>query len=242
MRKFAAITVTAVVINLFSPLIPQAHAAILEDKVAEAIAQNANSLPIQDLLKIKTDLEQGNNNAILGSLTKAALARVQSENLVNVATTDDLGKVAQTVIRQRVDQNITKTLTPYQKEINALSMLFKGNLLTPQSSINNDTLTGTPQNYSRVLNMTATAYGPGVRDNGKWNNLTYMGGTVRKGVAAVDPSVIPMGSRLWIEGYGEAIAEDQGSAIKGNRIDLAFDDRQQALDYGIQPTKVYVLN
>lgn len=242
MRKFAAITMTAVVINLFSPLIPQAHAAILEDKVAEAIAQNANSLPIQDLLKIKTDLEQGNNNAILGSLTKAALARVQSENLANVATADDLGKVAQTVIRQRVDQNITKTLTPYQKEINALSMLFKGNLLSQQSSINNDTLTGTPQNYSRVLNMTATAYGPGVRDNGKWNNLTYMGGTVRKGVAAVDPSVIPMGSRLWIEGYGEAIAEDQGSAIKGNRIDLAFDDRQQALDYGIQPTKVYVLN
>lgn len=242
MRKFAAITMTAVVINLFSPLIPQAHAAILEDKVAEAIAQNANALPIQDLLKIKTDLEQGNNNAILGSLTKAALARVQSENLVNVATADDLGKVAQTVIRQRVDQNITKTLTPYQKEINALSMLFKGNLLSQQSSINNDTLTGTPQNYSRVLNMTATAYGPGVRDNGKWNNLTYMGGTVRKGVAAVDPSVIPMGSRLWIEGYGEAIAEDQGSAIKGNRIDLAFDDRQQALDYGIQPTKVYVLN
>lgn len=242
MRKFAAITMTAVVINLFSPLIPQAHAAIIEDKVAEAIAQNANALPIQDLLKIKTDLEQGNNNAILGSLTKAALARVQSENLANVATADDLGKVAQTVIRQRVDQNITKTLTPYQKEINALSMLFKGNLLSQQSSINNDTLTGTPQNYSRVLNMTATAYGPGVRDNGKWNNLTYMGGTVRKGVAAVDPSVIPMGSRLWIEGYGEAIAEDQGSAIKGNRIDLAFDDRQQALDYGIQPTKVYVLN
>ena len=68
-----------------------------------------------------------------------------------------------------------------------------------------------------------------------------MGGKVRKGVAAVDPTVIPMGTKLWIEGYGEAIAEDQGSAIKGNRIDLAFNNRSEALDYGIQPVKVYVL-
>ena len=90
--------------------------------------------------------------------------------------------------------------------------------------------------------MTATAYAPGPLDNGKWNNLTYMGGTVQHGVAAVDPRVIPMGTKLWVEGYGEAIAEDQGSAIKGNRIDLAFDKRNDALDYGIQNVKIYVLN
>jgi len=89
--------------------------------------------------------------------------------------------------------------------------------------------------------MTATAYAPGALDNGKWGNLTYMGGKVRKGVAAVDPDVIPMGTRLWIEGYGEAVAEDQGSAIQGNRIDLAFNNRSEALNYGIQRVKAYVL-
>ncbi|MDD4600596.1 MAG: 3D domain-containing protein, partial [Negativicutes bacterium] len=83
---------------------------------------------------------------------------------------------------------------------------------------------------------------PGPLDNGKWNNLTYVGGIVQKGVVAVDPKIIPMGTKLWVEGYGQAVAEDQGSAIKGNRIDLAFNDRQEAIDYGIQNVKVYVLN
>jgi 3D (Asp-Asp-Asp) domain-containing protein len=244
MNKFAAITMTAVVINLFSPLAPQAHAAILEDKVVESIAQNINGLPIQELAQIKTDLEQANRTVIMQSLAKAALTKIPSDNMsgiTNIAATNDLGQVVQAVISKRVDDGLTNTLSSYQNELTALSMLFKGDVLSPQTSRDN-TLTGAPQNYSRVLDMTATAYGPGVQDNGKWNNLTYMGGTVRKGVAAVDPTVIPMGSRLWIEGYGEAIAEDQGSAIKGNRIDLAFNSRQEALDYGIKPAKVYVLN
>ena len=37
---------------------------------------------------------------------------------------------------------------------------------------------------------------------------------------AVDPKVIPLGSKVWVEGYGEAIAGDTGGAIKGNRIDI----------------------
>jgi 3D (Asp-Asp-Asp) domain-containing protein len=44
------------------------------------------------------------------------------------------------------------------------------------------------------------------------------------GVVAVDPKVIPLGSRLYIPGYGVATAGDTGSSIKGNKIDLGFDD------------------
>lgn len=40
---------------------------------------------------------------------------------------------------------------------------------------------------------------------------------------AVDPKVIPLGSKVWVEGYGEAIAGDTGGAIKGNRIDILLD-------------------
>ncbi|MBP8819787.1 MAG: hypothetical protein KBG91_05085 [Syntrophomonadaceae bacterium] len=47
-----------------------------------------------------------------------------------------------------------------------------------------------------------------------------------------------MGSRLYIEGYGDAIAADQGNAIKGNRIDLCFSTHQQALNWGIKTVKV----
>ena len=51
---------------------------------------------------------------------------------------------------------------------------------------------------------------------------TYLGLKAERGIVAVDPRVIPLGARVHVEGYGEALAADIGSAIKGNRIDLCF--------------------
>jgi 3D (Asp-Asp-Asp) domain-containing protein len=148
----------------------------------------------------------------------------------------------QNKLQDKVQEEVNSRLAGYQDKIALLSTLLNNsNVLTPAAVQNNNSLTGAPQNYRKLLDMTATAYGPGTTDNGKWNDLTYVGGKVKQGVVAVDPSIIPMGSKLWIEGYGEAVAEDQGRAIKGNRIDLAFDSRQEALDYGIKNVKVYVL-
>ena len=96
-----------------------------------------------------------------------------------------------------------------------------------------------------VLHVKATAYAPGAHDNGQWGSLTHMGTTVRPGVMAVDPAVIPLGSRVYIEypdGTGSyAVAEDTGGAIKGNRIDIAMSSVDAAYDFGIQNVKVYVL-
>lgn len=103
-----------------------------------------------------------------------------------------------------------------------------------------------PSSYKQVKNITATAYAPGPHDNGKWGNLTHIGTQVRPGVIAVDPKVIPLGSKLYIEfpdGNGMyGVAEDTGGAIKGNRIDIAMWTVAQAYDFGIQNVKVYVLN
>jgi 3D (Asp-Asp-Asp) domain-containing protein len=62
-----------------------------------------------------------------------------------------------------------------------------------------------------------------------------------RGIVAVDPNVIPMGTKLYVEGYGEAIAADQGGAIKGNRIDLFFGSHQEALNFGKRTVKVTIL-
>jgi 3D (Asp-Asp-Asp) domain-containing protein len=70
---------------------------------------------------------------------------------------------------------------------------------------------------------------------------SYIGLPLQRGIVAVDPKVIPMGTRLYVEGYGEAIAADQGNAIKGNRIDLYFDTHQQGLNWGIKTVKVTIL-
>ena len=61
-------------------------------------------------------------------------------------------------------------------------------------------------------------------------------------VIAVDPSVIPLGSKVWVEGYGHAIAGDTGGAIKGNKIDLFVASKSQAYDFGRKKVRVKVLN
>lgn len=76
---------------------------------------------------------------------------------------------------------------------------------------------------------------------------TYTGFRTATGVApavgmvAVDPGVIPMGSRLYIEGYGYARAADTGGAVKGNRIDLFMEEYSQCINWGRRTVKVYIL-
>ena len=90
-----------------------------------------------------------------------------------------------------------------------------------------------------MLQMVATAYSPyccrGVDD------ITATGVHAGYGVVAVDPAVIPLGSRLYIEGYGYALAGDTGSRIKGLRIDLGYDTKRQAIQFGRRPVRVYVV-
>lgn len=61
-------------------------------------------------------------------------------------------------------------------------------------------------------------------------------------VIAVDPNVIPLGSKVWVEGYGTAIAGDVGGAIKGNRIDVFMPSNSDALDFGRRNVTVKVLD
>lgn len=67
---------------------------------------------------------------------------------------------------------------------------------------------------------------------------TFTGTIPGPGTVAVDPTVIPLGTKLWIEGYGFARAEDTGSAVKGRHIDLYVPDFKQAMEYGRQKKKV----
>ncbi|WP_251425248.1 3D domain-containing protein [Veillonella agrestimuris] len=97
---------------------------------------------------------------------------------------------------------------------------------------------GVPKKYVKVMTMHASAYSSQDPGNG---NYTATGARLKKGIVAVDPNVIPLGTRLYIEGYGYAVAEDVGGAIKGTRIDLAFEKRSEALHFGRQTVKVYIL-
>ena len=91
---------------------------------------------------------------------------------------------------------------------------------------------------SRAIVMEASAYLAG---DGDGAGITS-GSTAVRGIAAVDPDVIPLGTRLFIPGYGEAIAADTGGAIVGNKIDLVMDSYGEAMDFGRQDVTVYVLD
>lgn len=92
--------------------------------------------------------------------------------------------------------------------------------------------------YKKELSMTATAYTGGT--------LTAMGlKPVRNpngmSTIAVDPSVIPLGSKVYIPGYGYAIASDTGGAIKGNIIDLYMNSESACTSWGRRPVTVYIV-
>lgn len=92
--------------------------------------------------------------------------------------------------------------------------------------------------FTREVNMVATGYYP----SPTWSSgYTATGTRAQYGVVAVDPSVIPLGTRLYIPGYGLAVAEDTGSAIVGDRIDLCFNSEAQALAWGRQAVQVFVV-
>ena len=96
---------------------------------------------------------------------------------------------------------------------------------------------------SKTLNVKATAYWA---FNGA-NTYTSSG---RKAVRdsngystiAVDPNIIPMGTKLYVEGYGYAIAADKGSGVKGKFIDVFFNTREEAIKWGVKYLKVKILD
>jgi len=61
-------------------------------------------------------------------------------------------------------------------------------------------------------------------------------------IIAVDPKVIPLGTKVWVEGYGYAVASDTGGAIKGNKIDVFFPEKSQAYKWGRKKVKIRILN
>lgn len=140
------------------------------------------------------------------------------------------------VIRERVTESLNRkieeTIAEKKEEIGK-AVIEKFRSASKKSSAN------------KVLDITATAYASGYEDNGIWNDKTHIGTKVRPGIIAVDPKVIPLGSKVYIEfpdGKGMyAVAEDTGGAIKGNRIDIAMSTRDKAKKFGIQDVKVHVL-
>lgn len=114
------------------------------------------------------------------------------------------------------------------------------------------TVSGKEMTYKKKVNMKATAYTAHASENGKWGAVDYFGNPLKLGTVAVDPKVIPLGTKLFITGYqfnhlpqGGFIAEarDIGGAINGNTIDIFVPvSKQIGRTFGIQNIEVYIMS
>ena len=177
---------------------------------------------VQELLIAKGYLS-GEADGVCGSRTAGAIARFQKERelvadgvcgAVTYAALQEDGAEAQYEALQEEDLEATQEV--YPEESYGLMHADKGH----------------------VVYVSATAYS--AHDPGN-TSRTATGTRVRRGVIAVDPAFIPLGTRVYIPGYGEAVAEDIGHGIRGNRIDVAFDTHEEALAFGRQDVELYVI-
>lgn len=104
-----------------------------------------------------------------------------------------------------------------------------------------------PTSYVNMITCRATAYDGSYETLGKTNPRTALGRVPTVGTVAVDPRVIPLGTKLYITSsdgsyvYGYGFAGDTGGAIKGNRVDLFMGSRAEALSFGSRSVNVYIL-
>ena len=114
---------------------------------------------------------------------------------------------------------------------------------TNESNTSANTTNQQSDSTTKELTVTATAYTASCEGcSGITTTGIDLNANPNQKVISVDPTVIPLGSRVWVEGYGEAIAGDTGGSIKGNKIDIFIPSKEEALNWGRQTVKVKILD
>ncbi|WP_053083743.1 S-layer homology domain-containing protein [Rubeoparvulum massiliense] len=190
----------------------------------------------------------------------AALALTPQQVNFVLQAFDDQGSIsswARPYVAYAVNQglltNLYTTLFIPQEKIDRAEMatLFERMLLNSQDGTVNHMMSSNQEKVPHTYQMVATAYGPSSESNGPWGSLDAMGSNLHSGIIAVDPNVIPLGSRVFVSGYVSpllpkvgfyGIASDRGGAIKGNRVDIYIEaSHQQLMNFGMQQVEVTVL-
>lgn len=182
---------------------PEANGPIPEDgkiqviRVSENLVLESEPIPYESQTQPIADLEIDNRTIVQPGVygLNTKRIRVRYEDGVEIS-------------RQVEDEYISQEPQP--------EIIGYGTQVTPKTI---DTPDG-PKKYWRALNMYAISYN--VTSNGGYGTAT--GIPLNKGIAAIDPSYIPYGTRMYVPGYGEALAADTGGGINGRMIDLGYLD------------------
>ncbi|MBO1264979.1 DUF348 domain-containing protein [Proteiniclasticum sp. SCR006] len=157
---------------------------------------------------------------------KKITKEITYEDGVEVASVE----LSEEVIKEPVDKIVavgTKVVQTVKKPSTSSIVASRGGAIPSSLS------------YSKAFTVEATAYA--------LDGITATGTVPRRveggwSTIAVDPRVIPYGTKVYVENYGYAIAEDTGGAIKGNRVDLYMNSVSAALNWGRRNVTIYILN
>lgn len=185
------------------------------NSVKEVVESKKEAVPFETVVVENDELEKGKE--------KVTVEGVNGEKETEVKTVYVGGKIASVSDGESVviKEPVSKVIEKGTKEPEPV---------VPTVSTNRGSF-----EVVKEFSMRATAY----TDTG-YNTASGMKAAV--GIVAVDPKVIPLGTKLYVEGYGYAVAGDTGGAIKNNRIDLFFNTESECVRYGVKNNiKVYVL-
>ncbi|MEG2289493.1 MAG: 3D domain-containing protein [Clostridium sp.] len=211
-----------------------------EDKINPSIDEILTSGMLVEVTRVNRELldevqsiafetETRNNSELKQGIEQIIQEGADGERTI---TTEVVYENGREVNRRVVEEKVSKN--PIKK------ILDIGTLATIRPSRGDS---GEEFAYSSMITCTSTAY---TSDRGDSGTITATGTTVRRNpngysTVAVDPRVIPLGTKLYIEGYGLAIAEDTGGAIIGNKVDVYVNSYEEAINWGRKTVKVYIL-
>ena len=218
MRKHASKLIAA---TLAVSTMASISAAALDQPVA-MLSSNLNA-------SVGTVLNSDQINTAEQALSKAE-AEAKKKAEAEAAKAESAQQTASNKPSSNQQSSVSDLLT---EPVSAKTVAYSSSLLATDSIKKNSTALG---------NYKLTFYCPCEKCNGVAGAKTASGTTPTEGrTIAVDSSVIPLGSRVYIEGYGVFIAEDTGGAIKNSKIDVFVSSHDRAYELGVQYANIYLL-
>ncbi len=223
MKKFSLISFALFVFLLFCQAAFAAPGLLKEGSRGEAVRELQKAL-------IELEYMEGKPNGVFDKKTTDAVRRFQRDRELEV---DGIcGPITRAELKKKDLKKAPEAAKETEKREKAAREAER------ERASHNKAMHEKAVKEGKVVYVSATAYSaydPGC------GHYTASGTRLRHGVIAVDPSFIPLGTRVYIPGYGEAVAEDTGGAIVGNIIDIAFDTHEEALAFGRQDLEIYIL-
>lgn len=208
-----------------------------EDKIEPSLDQPLESGMKIEITRVKREIinetqqiafetEVRKNSDMIQGTEKVVQEGVHGEKVITTEVVYEDGKeINRKVVQEKVDKSPIKKII----DIGTLGVL--------RPSRGGEVL------YTEKMTFSSTAY---TADRGDATDRTATGTKCKRdpngySTVAVDPRVIPLGSKLYIEGYGYAIAEDTGGAIKGKIVDVYFNTYNEMMNWGRRKVNVYIL-